>query len=53
VVNRPVGESHVPSLVFPELVTGRYELFAKGDGRHVMLEAQISGGAVTYLRWPA
>jgi hypothetical protein len=52
VVNRPVGESHVPSLVFPDLVAGRYELFGKGDGRHVMLEAQITGGEVTYVGWP-
>jgi hypothetical protein len=53
VVNRPVGDRHVPSLVFPELVTGRYELFEKGNGRHVMLQAVITGGEVTSLTWPA
>ena len=54
VVNRPVsGDAHVPSLVFPELVTGRYELFEKGDGDHVVLEAEVMGGEVTSLTWPA
>jgi hypothetical protein len=52
VVNRPVGDRRVPSLVFPELVTGRYELFEKGDGQHVVLRAEISGGEVTSLAWP-
>ncbi|WP_151083701.1 hypothetical protein [Nocardioides cynanchi] len=53
VVNRPVGgDAHVPSLVFPELVTGRYELFEKGDGEHVVLEAEVTGGEVTTLAWP-
>jgi hypothetical protein len=53
VVNRPVGDGHVPSLVFPDLVTGRYELFEKGDGEHVVLEAGITGGEVTALSWPS
>ena len=53
VVNRPVGgDHHVPSLVFPELVTGHYELFEKGDGEHVVLETEIIGGQVTSLTWP-
>jgi hypothetical protein len=52
VVNRPVaGDRHVPSLVFPELVTGRYELFEKGDSQHVVLETEVVGGQVTSLRW--
>jgi hypothetical protein len=53
VVNRPVREGHVPSLVFGELVTGRYELFEKGQAHDVVLEAQIVGGEVTSLAWPS
>jgi hypothetical protein len=53
VVNRPVGERRVPSLVFAELTTGRYELFEKGDGQHVVAQAGINGGEVTFLTWPA
>jgi hypothetical protein len=52
VVNRPVGDGHVPSLVFPELVAGSYELFEKGDGEHVALEADVTGGEVTSVAWP-
>jgi hypothetical protein len=52
VVNRPAGDRHVPSLVFPELVAGRYELFEKGDGQHVVLRAEIDGGEVTSVTWP-
>jgi hypothetical protein len=52
VVNRPVGDGRVPSLVFPELVAGRYELFEKGDGERVVLRAEVSGGEVTALAWP-
>lgn len=51
VVNRPVGDGHIPSLVFPDLVAGRYELFEKGHGEHVVLEAAVAGGEVTSLAW--
>jgi hypothetical protein len=51
VVNRPVGGGHIPSLVFPELVAGRYELFEKGHGEHVVLEAAVAGGEVTSIAW--
>jgi hypothetical protein len=51
VVNRPVGDGHIPSLVFPELVAGRYELFEKGHGEHVVLEAAVAGGEVTAIAW--
>lgn len=52
VVNRPTPEGHLPSLVFPELVTGSYELFEKGRGDHVVLIAQVTGGEVTSAEWP-
>ena len=52
VVNRPVtAEGAVPSLVFPELVEGSYELFDKGEDA-VLLTADIVGGQVTFLDWP-
>jgi hypothetical protein len=53
VVNRPVGGGrHIPSLVFPELMAGSYDLFEKGDGGHVVLRAEVAGGEVTSLTWP-
>ena len=51
VVDRPVTAGSLPSLVFPELVEGSYELFDKG-AHHVLLTAEISGGQVTFLEWP-
>lgn len=51
VVRRPVQGGEVPSLVFPELREGRYELFDKGDDR-VRLVADIQGGQVTAADWP-
>jgi hypothetical protein len=51
VVDRPVSEGSQPSLVFPELVEGSYELFDKGAD-HVLLTAEITGGQVTFLEWP-
>ena len=39
-----------PSLVFPDLVEGSYELFDKGAG-HVLPTAEIIGGQVTFLEW--
>ena len=52
VVDRPVTDGTVPSLVFPELVEGSYELFDKG-GDTVLLTARITGGQVTFSEWPA
>jgi len=52
VVNRPTAEGAVPSLVFPELVEGSYQLFDKGQDA-VLLTADIVGGRVTFLDWPA
>jgi hypothetical protein len=51
VVDRPVTDGSLPSLVFPDLVEGSYELFDKGQ-ETVLLTAAISGGQVTFLEWP-
>ena len=51
VVDRPVTDGHQPSLVFPDLVEGSYELFDKGQDT-VLLTAEIIGGQVTFLEWP-
>jgi hypothetical protein len=52
VVARPVGDGRVPSLVFPDLVAGSYELFGKGHPEVVALRAEVTGGAVTAASWP-
>ena len=46
VVNRPVGGALVPSLVYPEVVEGRYELCVKGT-HDVLLTVDVTGGSVT------
>jgi len=52
VVNRPVGDGHVPSLVFPELLAGRYGLCLKGSS-DVVLVVDVPGGEVVTTEWPA
>ncbi len=53
VVRRPVsGGELVPSLVFPTLTAGRYQLFPKGSDLAAM-EVTVDGGAVTEEVWPA
>lgn len=52
VVNRPVAGGEVPSLVFPELVTGRYELYVK-ETTEVRLVVDVTGGEVTTVVWPS
>src|SRR4051812_2365109 len=52
VVNRPVAQGHVPSLVYGELEQGRYELFEKGRGDAVALRVAVVGGEVTSAAWP-
>jgi hypothetical protein len=52
VVARPVTDGHVPSLVFGELRSGRYELFEKGCPDAVALRVEVTGGAVTAADWP-
>lgn len=51
VVERPVEGGVVPSLVFPELVEGSYELHVKGTSA-VCLLADVAGGEVTTTAWP-
>lgn len=52
VVHRPVGASRVPSLVFPDLVEGTYELYEKGN-TGVRLTAEVVGGRVAEAAWPS
>ncbi len=51
VVSRPVEGDRIPSLVFPELVEGRYELYVK-DTLDVLLRVDVRGGEVTSADWP-
>jgi hypothetical protein len=50
VVDRPVGGRSVPSLVFPEVVQGDYDLLLKGS-EHVEMGVSVSGGDVTTTSW--
>ena len=51
VVSRPVDGGQLPSLVFPELVEGRYGLYLKEtDDRR--LSVGVVGGEVTTVEWP-
>jgi hypothetical protein len=52
VVPRPLGGAVVPSLVFPDLVEGRYGLVPKGTD-DVRLRVEVRGGEVTTAVWPA
>jgi hypothetical protein len=51
VVERHTPEGTVPSLVFPSLGEGSYELYEKGGGP-VLLMAPVRGDQVTELSWP-
>lgn len=51
VVLRPTADGAVPSLVFPELVEGLYELYPK-ETHEVELVADVTGGEVTTAAWP-
>ena len=46
-----VENGRVPSLVFPELVEGRYELYEK-ETYDVRLTVDVRGGEVTAADWP-
>ena len=52
VVNRPVSGGIVPSLVYPELVEGSYELYVK-ETDEVRLTAEVRGGEVATATWPS
>jgi hypothetical protein len=52
VVARPVGDGHLPSLVFPDLRAGEYDLFEKGRSDAVALRVEIVGGEVASVSWP-
>jgi len=52
VVERPVVDGTVPSLVFGELTTGRYDLFQKGRPDDVVLTVGVEGGQVATAVWP-
>ncbi len=52
VVERPVGNGTIPSLVFGELTTGRYDLFEKGHPDDVVLTVHVEGGQVASASWP-
>ena len=51
VVNRPVVGGQVPSLVFPEVVEGRYGLYLK-ESDDCTLTVRVVGGEVTAAEWP-
>lgn len=51
VVSRPVQDTRVASLVFPELVEGRYDLCHKGT-QDVQLTVDVRGGEVATAAWP-
>ncbi|CUR59607.1 conserved hypothetical protein [metagenome] len=52
VVSRPTAAGAVPSLVFPELLEGSYELYEKG-AHEVLLTVRITGGDVATATWPS
>jgi len=52
VVDRPVPGGSIPSLVFPELREGHYDLVPKGTD-DVRLSVEIVGARVTTAEWPA
>jgi hypothetical protein len=53
VVARPLPDGRlVPTLVYPELVEGRYRLLLQGTD-DVVMEVDVVGGRVTEAVWPA
>jgi hypothetical protein len=52
VVDRQAPDGTIPSLVFPEMREGTYDLVPKGGGP-VHVTATVRGNEVTQLTWPA
>ena len=52
VVNRPARGTWVPSLVFPEVLEGRY-LLQQRDTQVARMSVDVRGGEVTTVAWPA
>lgn len=52
VVDRPTPSGSIPSLVFPELLEGRYCLVPKGTD-DVRLTVLVVGAEVTMAQWPS
>lgn len=52
VVRRPLPDGReVPTLVYPEVVEGRYRLLPKGTDE-VVMTVDVVGGQVTEVTWP-
>ena len=51
VVARPVAGGLLPSLVFGEVVEGRYVL-AEKHRRDAVMTVEVAGGRVTTVHWP-
>jgi hypothetical protein len=51
VVARPAGTSAQPTLVFPAVREGSYELYRRPDGATALI-ATVRGGEVTEEHWP-
>ena len=51
VLNRPMNGTRVPTVVFPDLPEGEYELSERRDGANRM-RARVVAGGVSRLSWP-
>ena len=51
VVNRPMNGASVPTVVFPNLRDGEYELYERPNGQ-TRLRAHVVGGQVASQTWP-
>lgn len=51
VIDRPVGDTSMPSAVYPGLRAGTYELWLRPDG-HTALTVTVAAAGVTTAEWP-